>query len=90
MNDRTLSETFSEEHVVAAWELLAALEVDDLDRVTEIAMTFDPLELQKGLAIVAQCLLVSIRHHAGERDCGCGTVEWLEAQALGMNGETDG
>ena len=48
-------------------------------------MSFDDLELQKGLAIVAQCLLASIRDHAKQRGCRCGDVEWLDAQALGVS-----
>jgi hypothetical protein len=46
-------EELRDAHVRAALGLMAAIERDDLDTANDIAFTWDPLQLQKGLAIVA-------------------------------------
>jgi hypothetical protein len=74
-------ETFKNEHFRAAWGLLAALEREDSDTATTIAQEYDPFFLQQGVTIVAQCLLVELRRHAGE-ECDCGSLRWVDHQAL--------
>jgi hypothetical protein len=75
-------EAFSQDDYAAAWGLLVALERDDLDLASEITRAFDPLNLQIGLTIVAQDLLRELRSHADDRGCSCGSLEWVQAEAL--------
>ena len=75
-------EPFGPQHVRAAWGLMAAIERDDLVLAGDIAATWNPLRLQEGLAIVAQVLLAEIRNHARDRECDCGSLEWVDRMAL--------
>jgi hypothetical protein len=78
----SVPQTFSQDDLGAAWGLLVALERDDFDLATDIAKAFDPLRLQMGLGIVAQYLMRELRSHARDRGYSCGSLEWVEAEAL--------
>jgi len=73
-------ETFTNDHFRAAWGLLAALEHEEYDTATAIAQEWDPFFVQQGLTIVAQILLVELRRHVNE--CDCGSLRWVDEQAL--------
>jgi hypothetical protein len=91
MTDPWEDRRVAREHYRAAWALFRALETEDYAMAEEIARTWEPMDLQRGLTLVAASLRQSLQEHAREVGCDCGSDSWLKEHVfLAARGGNEG